>query len=121
MLEVFAKEEKDFIANEREHVFSTQMSKFRPAKMFAFFPEDWVFHGLVQGHSFFLFLSLGLVEHADEHEVGDLLDYRDGVGNASAVKVEPEGVDFGSYVLGGHESGLVSEVEKSFWGFRRLR
>jgi hypothetical protein len=46
--------------------------------------------GLAQCLGFFLFLRLGLVEHADEHEVGNLLDYRDGVGDASAVKVEPE-------------------------------
>jgi hypothetical protein len=49
-----------------------------------------------------LFLAgLRDVQQAGEHQVGNLFDDRDGIGDATGVEVQPEGVDF--IAVGGGE------------------
>ena len=55
-----------------------------------------------------LIACLAKVQQTREHEVADLLDDGDGIGDTTGVELEPEGVDFG-FEAGGNHEGEKSE------------
>lgn len=79
-----------------------------PAEVLAVGGEQGLMRTTEAGSAVFM-PGLRDVEQAGEHEVADLLDDSDGIGDATGVELQPEGVDFGFEAGCYHEKGRGEE------------
>jgi hypothetical protein len=100
LLEIPPHEGKELVADDSEHTVAALVAEMGPAEVLLVLREEAVEVLLEAGGALFL-AGLGDVQQAGEHQVGNLLDDRDGIGDASGVEVQPEGVDF--IAVGGGE------------------
>lgn len=103
LLEIGPHEREEFVADDGEHAVAALIAEVGPAEVLLVGREGTLEVLLQAGGAFFL-PRLGDVQQAGEHQVGDLLDDGDGIGDATGVEVQPEGVDFIA-VCGGEGHG----------------
>ena len=81
-----------------------------PAQMLLAVPLDAIgfrigedpFERLLGASGLLLVPHLGDVQQAQEHQVGDLLDHRQGIGDTARVEFEPQAIDLAAKCSGNH-------------------
>ena len=107
LLEIGPHAGEELVADDGEHAVATFIAQVGPTEVLLFGREGALEVLLESGGALF-FARLGDVQQAGEHQVGNLLDDGDGIGDATGVEVQPEGVDF--VAVGGGE-GHGKKVE----------
>ena len=87
-------EGEDAVGHVLEHGLRLEMAEFAPAAILMRAVEDGVDDLHVKGRGVGFLAKLVVVENLDEHEIGDLLDNREGIGHTARPEDVPDAVNF---------------------------
>jgi hypothetical protein len=113
-----AQEGKDMLADHGEHLGRGEVLETRPAQVVVIaalvvlpFREDALRHRLLEQVGLAFFQGVGVVEAADEEQVGDLLHHLHRVGDAARPEGVPDGVDLAAKFAGEHVESCLCFLE----------
>ena len=97
-----AEESEPLVPNEREHFRAAKVTEAAPPEFLLIRTEVAAGEGLIQPAGAAFLPGLGEVQQSEEHEIGNLLNDGDGIGDSAGMEGEPKGIDFGSMGLAKH-------------------
>ena len=100
-----AEEGEPLVADEREHFRPAKVTEAGPPEFLLIRAEVAAGERLIQPAGAAFLPGLGEVQQTEEHEIGNLLNDGDGIGDPAGMEGEPEGIDFGSVGLAEHGEG----------------
>ena len=94
-----------------EHGFRLEMAEFAPAAILVRAVENGIDNLHVEGRGVGFLAQLVVVENLNEHQIGDLLNDREGVGHAGRPEYVPNAVDFVFQLASDHVGSLLCAID----------